>query len=410
MGLNALEQRLADRLAGQGEALLQDLHRHVAIPTGGNHRPGLEAYRDLLVARLADLGAEIDRIPGDSRPAWVDLPGQPPSAGLEPHPIVVARRAGSGPRVLIAGHLDTVHDPEGPFRDVTVAEDGRTATGPGVVDMKGGILVGVAALEALAAEGVDLAWTFMLNADEETGSFQSAARLGEQARVHDVGIALEPALADGSLAIERMGSGQFKVEVTGRSAHVGRAFAEGVSAVTALGCILVELAAMADPGNGMIVSVGPLVGGPVTNAVPDHAACWGNVRYATPEAGERLAAMIDGLATAPDAMPRVVVNRFWNRPAKPQTPAVRALAETARGAAEDLGQALPFASTGGVCDGNILQAAGLPTIDTLGVRGGNLHRPDEWIEIASLVERSQLLAVLLARVARGERSGKDTGV
>jgi glutamate carboxypeptidase len=95
----------------------------------------------------------------------------------------------------------------------------------------------------------------------------------------------------------------------------------------------------------------------------------------------------------------VEVRTSFNRPAKPATPETMKLAELARAAAEDLGQTLPFGKTGGVCDGNILQDAGLPTIDTLGVRGGGLHTPQEWIELASLVERCQLLAVLIARLS-----------
>ena len=115
---------------------------------------------------------------------------------------------------------------------------------------------------------------------------------------------------------------------------------------------------------------------------------------------DEIIAELDALATAEDAMPRVVVHRSFNRPAKPMLPETEALGLRARAAAEDLGQRLPFAKTGGVCDGNIMQDAGLPTIDTLGVRGGGLHTPSEWIELSSLVERCQLLAVLLHRLGQ----------
>ena len=96
-----------------------------------------------------------------------------------------------------------------------------------------------------------------------------------------------------------------------------------------------------------------------------------------------------------------MIRRDWNRPAKPATEAVLAFAEAGREAAGDLGQPLEFAATGGVCDGNLLQAEGLPTLDTLGVRGGNLHRTDEFVEVASLADRACLLAVLLGRIAGG---------
>src|SRR5262249_31187264 len=106
------------------------------------------------------------------------------------------------------------------------------------------------------------------------------------------------------------------------------------------------------------------------------------------------------LNTPPDVMPGVRVATSFNRPAKPLTPATRSLAEFAQAVAADLGQPLPFGTTGGVCDGNNLQSAGLPTIDTLGVRGGGLHTVQEWIDLPSLVDRCQLLAVLMRRLAR----------
>lgn len=419
--LTDLEQQLCDTIAARREEMIRTLADHVAIPTGMNNRMGLDLYRNRIADQLKQLGAAMTLVPGTPRPDWLQSPGGPSppqprdgdgasdndreQSSVEqsiPATLVAEHKSNAGTsRVLIAGHLDTVFDPEGGFREMTILDDGRIANGPGVVDMKGGVLITLVALETLAAHGIDLNWTLLLNSDEETGSFHSDAALRDAAAKHDIGIAVEPALADGSLAIERMGSGQFKIEVFGRSAHAGREFEKGVSAVTTLGEILVALGNMADVSKGMIVNVGPLQGGAVTNAVPDYAACWGNVRYATPEAGEQMAEMIESLATDDSAMPRVVVHRKWNRPAKPSTDAVARFADVIRATAEDLGQSLPFAKTGGVCDGNIMQAAGLPTLDTLGVRGGNLHRTDEFIELDSLVERAQLLAVLLARIADG---------
>ena len=271
--------------------------------------------------------------------------------------------------------------------------------------MKGGLVIALHALETLEAVGVRANWTVFLNADEETGTYHSDAALRGAAAEHDIGLALEPALAGGELAIERMGSGQFMLEARGRAAHVGRSFADGVSAVTALAERLVRIAELADVRAGRILSVGPLEGGSAANAVPERARAWGNARFATPEASTELQVALDDLATAHnecvDRRAAVRVRYSFNRPAKPRTPAVERLALAARAAAEDLGQPLPFASTGGVCDGNIMQDAGLPTIDTLGVRGGGLHTPQEWIELPSLVERCQLLAVLIARLATG---------
>lgn len=399
MSLTDLQQRVHDELASHGEVMLNELAAHVAIPTGKGHEPGLNQYRDALTARLAALTHSIDRIPGAARPAWIDVVPRPQTT--HPPGTVVARHHVSDalPRLLLAGHIDTVHDPSGAFRTLTLSPDGRTAVGPGAADMKGGILVALHAIEALHRCGAKINWTFLLNSDEETGSFHSDPALEAEAKRHDFGLALEPALPGGALAIERMGSGQFKIEVHGRSAHVGRDFASGISAVTRLGEIIAEIGSWPRPAEGVIINVGPLQGGSVTNAVADFAACWGNVRFADERAATELESKLLSLATPADVLPRVVVHHRWNRPAKPLIPATQQLADRAAAVARSLGQALPFTKTGGVCDGNILQHAGLPTIDTLGVRGGGLHTTDEWIEVASLVERSQLLAVLMLELS-----------
>jgi len=398
--LSPSEQAIRDAIAPRRDELIHDLGAHVAIPTGHNHTPGLDEYRAVVVARLQALGASVEKVPGEPRPEWMGA-----AKGAIPHTVILrseaAQRAAPGAmRILIAGHLDTVFPPDGDFTQMMCSVDGRTAKGPGVVDMKGGVLIAIAALEALHACGVEVAWTAMFNSDEETGSYHSDSALRAEAPKHDLGIAVEPALAGGELAIERYGSGQFIIEAHGRSAHVGREFEKGVSAVHALAKAIDKACDLADPAKQRIVSVGPLEGGKATNVVPDLARAWGNARYPTPEIGREIGEALDALATPEDAMPRVIVRRSFNRPAKPLIPATERLALAARDAAESLGQRLPFASTGGVCDGNILQDAGLPTVDTLGVRGGRLHTTEEWIELDSLVERATLLGVLLARLSR----------
>jgi len=432
--LTSLEQRLCQVIAARDGAMRADLARHVAIPTGHNHTAGLDEYRGLIVSRLEKLGARTEYVPGDPKPDWLTADDSDSasrkgdsSAGRTPPTAVCrmesppgSRRSPSGPlakgndfgdgaetgspRVLIAGHLDTVFDPRGPFLKLEVSSDGTRAVGPGVVDMKGGILIAVHALEALAECGVRGAqdrWTFLLNSDEETGSYHSERALRAEAARHDIGLAVEPALPDGSLAIERKGSGQFLIETFGRSAHAGRDFASGVSAVYALARTLVEVEKLNDLPRGITVNVGPLVGGKATNVVPDYAAARGNVRFPDAQACDELAARLDRLATPPGVVPGVRVRRSFNRPAKVATAPVRSLAQAAQEAAKDLGFELGLGSTGGVCDGNILQDAGLPTIDTLGVRGGGLHTHEEWIDLKSLVERSQLFGLLLLRAWEG---------
>ncbi len=396
-------------------ALLEDLRLHVGLPTGGNNTPALDETRERLTQRLRTLGAQLELVPGDPKPDW--LYGARPGAPAPP--TAICRKPGAGANgVLIAGHLDTVHDPSGDFRSLTIAPDSRRATGPGCVDMKGGLVIAVAALEAIEETGAAPkqsgeaagwgGWTVLLNSDEETGSYHSERAIHDEAASgkYAWGLALEPATEGGGLVIERGGAGQFLIEAHGKAAHVGRDFASGVSAVNALADAITRVARLSDPARGLIANIGPLQGGIATNVVPDLARAWGNVRFANVAGADTLAKQLDALATPPQsgvggapALPQVIVRRSFNRPAKPFTPATQRLADLARAAAQDLGQPLPFSRTAGVCDGNIMQGAGLPTIDTLGVRGGGLHTPEEWIDLPSLVERCQLLAVLLLRLA-----------
>jgi glutamate carboxypeptidase len=232
--------------------------------------------------------------------------------------------------------------------------------------------------------------------DEETGTFANDAALRAEAKAgYRAGLIFEPALPDGSLVIERPGSGQFVIEVEGKAAHVGRDFAKGVSAVTELARAILACDAIANVEQGRIVSVGPLEGGTATNVVPDRAVAWGNMRFMSDEAQRAIEA---GLRTIEkQGMPSVRVKSIINRPRKPATDAVKAMAQLAQQCASDLGQTMGLGTTGGVCDGNNLQAGGLPVIDTLGVRGGGLHTTSEWVEISSLVERAQLAALMMMR-------------
>lgn len=403
MRVDALESQMCIDLVRRDDAMRTELAKYVAIPTGQGNTPGLDEFRGVVGLRLHALGAMLETIPGDPKPAWLGESG----TATVPPTLVARGPAGNGPRVLISGHLDTVFNKDSSFRSLTIAPDGKRATGPGVVDMKGGILIALEALEALKRAGVALNWTVIFNSDEETGTYHSDRALRAEARRHDFGIALEPATppAQGSdawgLVTSRKGSGSFMVEVRGRTAHAGRDFEKGVSAVYGLARVLTTLEAMSDIKAGVTVNVGPVRCTQPANVVPDYAAAWGNVRYPDEPAAQGIKHALESLSRQGDALPGVQVSTTFNRPAKPEVPRSRSLAEFIRASASDLDQQLTFTSTGGVCDGNNLQAEGLPTIDTLGVRGGGLHTEQEWIDLSSLVERAQLLAVVLKRLQEG---------
>jgi glutamate carboxypeptidase len=397
MTLTSVEADIARRIRERQSAMEASLGEMVALPTGRDHAPGLEAMRGLLMRRLAALGAVVEEWPAGVRPDWIATDAPQPVAA----PTLVARRTEgrAGPTLLIAGHMDTVHDPHGAFQSLQRSANGR-ATGPGAADMKGGLEVALTALWAVETFAPSVRWIFIINADEESGSFRSADHLARVAAECDAGFIMEPALADGGLVVERPGSGQFMIEATGRAAHAGRDFASGVSAVTALAEAILQAARLTDLDRGRIVNVGPLRGGDATNIVADRAFAWGNFRCGDEAQGEVLRRQLAALERgAADQLPRIAVRQILNRPPKPCTDAVARLAEAAVRTAGDLGMPLRAGRTGGVSDGNLIQAAGVPCLDGLGVRGGNLHRVDEYVELESLTERAALLAILLLRTA-----------
>lgn len=397
-----------DASRARAAAILRDVETLVNIPTGPGSGDGLDKARALFAQRLGALGAELTLIPPQPREAW--LAGPNLHAVSTPPPVLVARkRAGAPNAVLLCGHLDTVHPASSNFHSFAIAADGLTATGPGAVDMKAGLLIALHALELLETHGLDLSWGFILNSDEETGSYHSAAAIEAQAAEgYAAGLVFEPAMHNGGLVVARPGSGQFMIECTGKGGHVGRDFRSCISAVTRLGECIIKVASFADPDHGAIVNIGPLQGGDATNIVPDYAAAWGNVRFEDETIGRLLGEKLDALTSVPGALPGTRVLRSFHRPAKPLTLGSAALAHLAQNTAVAIGQTLPFGTTGGVCDGNNLQRAGLATIDTLGSRGGGLHTTSEWIEIASLMERIELAATLMARIHAGELARGQT--
>lgn len=401
--LDAVERDLAARLVARQARMEAELAEFVSIPTGTGHEAGLARLRAIFRARLAALGAEISELAGDPRPAWIVQPGQ--SADAPPPPALRAVAAGGkGRPVLVTGHLDTVHDPFGAFQTLVRDANGR-AVGPGAIDMKGGLVIMIHALEVLADAGIAPAWTVLLNSDEETGSLHSQRAIRAEARAcaarGGLGLAMEPSLPDGSLVLERLGSATFRIECEGRAAHAGRDFAQGVSAVNALAGKILDAAKLVDLDAGTVVNIGPLEGAKATNIVADRARAWGNARFRDAAREDAVKQGLFALATAADApLPRTRVEYEPNRPAKPETPAVRALAEEVRAIGEALGEKVGFGKSGGVSDGNLMQAEGLPTLDTMGPRGGNLHRTDEYIELPSLAPRATALAIMLARASR----------
>ena len=342
---------------------------------------------------LTELDAAVEHRPAPSAMARLGAPdGTSTGAG-----IAVARFGSDDRRrLLLCTHLDTVH---AHWQGATWSETGSRVVGPGVADMKGGVLVVLLALRALRQAGIrDLSWTVVATTDEETGSWASRDALASLAPGHAAAFIPEPAMADGSIVVQRPGSARVSIEAFGRAAHAGRDAAQGISAVTALCEAVAAAARLADPPR-RIVNMAILRGGEATNIIPDRASAVGNIRWQTEADGEALMAGLSALGRGgPNDLPHVVIDLQVNRPVKERTEAVESLVRCMQDAAAVLGLRVGAGFTGGVSDGNIIQAAGVPTLDGMGVRGGNLHRHDEFAELDSLGERAALLALTMLRV------------
>ncbi|MBS0255013.1 MAG: hydrolase [Proteobacteria bacterium] len=380
------------------DALLAQVLDWAAVNSGTGNLAGLE--------RVGAMIAEVaERLPGEVTwhdPAPVDRIGadgasQPLANGRH---MVLSVRPGAERRVLLTGHMDTVFGPADPFQACRWL-DTATLNGPGTADMKGGIAVLLAGLAAFESTAPELGYDVLLNSDEETGSLSSAALIRDLAAGKLAALTYEPALPGGVMAGARPGSGNWSAVVRGRAAHAGRNPEDGRNALLAASDLALRLAALRRPG----LSVNParIDGGGPNNVVPDMAVLRFNMRPATPELAAEAEARLAGLVAEVAAAHEVAIHLHGGlgRPPKVLDPAAERLFALVGKAAADLGQPFARKDTGGVCDGNNIAACGVPVIDTMGVLGGAIHSPDEFLLVDSLAERARLTALTLYRLEHG---------
>lgn len=306
-------------------------------------------------------------------------------------------------RFLLTGHMDTVFPATDPFQHQTWLDE-VTLNGPGTADMKGGIAVILAALKAFESSPAapQTGYDVMINADEETGSLSSAPLIAALAKGKAAALTYEPsALPDGTLAGARAGSGNWSLTVRGRSAHAGRNPDDGRNALVAAAALAVGLKAL--HRDGLSVNPARIDGGSANNVVPDLAVLRFNIRPREVAMADlfavELAGLIARIETEHDV--RIHAHGGISRPPKP----VDARAEKLFGIVEEcsalLGAPITRIASGGVCDGNNIAACGVPVVDTMGVRGGAIHSPNEFMIVPSLEERAKLSALVLHRLATG---------
>lgn len=381
-----------------GAAMLAQVDRWSRINSGTRNLAGLAAMATELTDAFSPLGGDLRMIRPD--PVESVACGGKVSALDHGDHLHLVIRPDAPVQMLFTGHMDTVYPVDHRFQSLHYPGDG-TVNGPGVADMKGGLSTMLAALTAVerSALAPSIGYEVVINSDEETGSFSSAALIARAARGKAAAFTYEPALADGTLAGARGGTGNFSIVVRGRSAHAGRNPDDGRNAIVAASAIAVRLAEAKGPK--LAVNPARIDGGSPNNVVPDLAVLRVNFRPGTLEEIDRARAVIDAtVATVAEAHDvRIEVHGGFNRPPKPLDAGAERLFGLVRDAGADLGLTIGWRDTGGVCDGNNIAAAGVPVVDTMGVRGGAIHSEEEFLIVDSLAERAALSAVAILRIA-----------
>ncbi|MEJ5867577.1 2-dehydropantoate 2-reductase [Pseudokineococcus sp. 5B2Z-1] len=366
------------------EEALEDLRAYVEVETPSRDRVALDAGLEL-----------VER--------WLDQRLGPPPAparrvdGGEHGEVVVRDIAGSGdgPPVVLLAHYDTVW-PKGTIAGMPFSVHDGVVRGPGVFDMKSGLVQLVWAVLALRHLGLPHPrLRLLLNGDEEVGSPASRPVIEEEARSAREVLVLE-ASAGGALKTARKGVGLFEVHLTGIEGHAGLDPTAGASAISALARVITQVDAVTDLDAGTSLNVGVVAGGTGSNVTAGRA--WGrlDVRVTGADEQERVERALEALDPG-DPRVSLEVRGGWNRPVMERTPGGAALFERARGlAARELGLDLRETSVGGASDGNFASAAGAVVLDGLGAVGDGAHARHEHATTDGLVERTALLALLLA--------------
>ncbi len=395
--LSTIERDAVERAGA--EPMLRQVELWAEINSGSANLAGLDLMAGTLAESFSALPGEL-RLHDPEPVTAVDPDGTAREVELGKN-LHLKVRADAPVQLLLTGHMDTVYGADHAFQSLDWKDDGVLG-GPGVADMKGGLAVMLAALKAVEASPLAprIGYEVVINSDEEVGSPGSAALIAAAARGKRAALTYEPAaLPDGTLAGARPGSGNFSFVVSGRSAHAGRNPEDGRNAVVAAADLALRLTAARR--DGLSVNVARVDGGGPNNVVPDHAVLRVNLRPRTPELQAEAQAAIDTAVArvAAEHGVGIHVHGGFGRAPKPLTPAAEQLFGVVKQAGTDLGQAIRWQPSGGVCDGNNIAACGVPVVDTMGVRGGKIHSMEEYLIVESLAERAALSAVTILRLA-----------
>lgn len=377
---------LFNHFKARQQAILDSIRLLVERETTSREETRLNEIVGFVAAQLRDLGGEIELTPQ-------------PGYGTHLRARFDFGHDLTAPQILVIGHLDTVW-PVGtlermPFR---VTPEGA-AHGPGIFDMKSGIVLAIECLNAIKTLGLQTKRpvTLLLTCDEEIGSKTSRPLVEEEAKRAAAALVLEPPITGGVVKTGRKGIGVFNIHAIGKAAHAGLDPRKGINAIVELSHQVVRLAEMNDHERGVTISVGVMNGGTALNVVPAEATAKADVRFWTPEDGERIVSEIRGLKPVLDGA-QLEITGGINRPPMPRSEKNVALYEHARELAAEIGFDLQDGVVGGGSDGNFTAALGVPTLDGLGVDGAGAHADHEHIIVSDIPRRAMLLARLMQTV------------
>ncbi|WP_028389515.1 hydrolase [Legionella fairfieldensis] len=395
-------QELLFSLDHHKHTMVEQLHQFCEINSGTENLAGLARLKQVLIEAFTPVADDIQ------------IKSLPPVPTMNMHgdtlfqhcgeALFIRKRPALKRRILLCGHMDTVYDVNHPFQTLNYIND-NCINGPGVADMKGGLIVLLHALSNFENTpfAKELGWDVFINPDEEIGSPASGSILNTIAPYYKTALVYEPAMtAQGAFAKNRRGSGKLTLIATGKASHVGRAFNEGRNAICYLAEAITTIHALNQHNNGITINVGKIAGGEALNMVPDKAVAQMDIRITNPEdehwVKQQLNHIIQNMAREGY---NLTVHGQFGRPVKRISLATERLFKRIQQAGNQLGLTLDWQDSGGCCDGNNLAHSGLAVIDTLGVRGGDIHSSNEFILLDSLIERVALSTLLLVDLAQG---------
>ncbi len=403
ISLTSSENNLVEKVDNHAADMVSTVETWSAQNSGSYNRGGLMAMRSLLSKRFSALPGDVTEVnlPDGKH---VAANGEIETITYEPA-LQLSVRPDAPVQLVLTGHYDTVFPEDFHFQK-PVRIDDETINGPGTADMKAGLMVMFTALETLERcdKAANIGYSVLMSPDEEIGSPGSSAILAQLGKHSHVGLTYEPALADGSMAGARKGSGNFSLVIKGRAAHAGREHHIGRNAIAAMAEFIGGIEALNGQRDGVTFNIAKVDGGGAFNIVPALAIGRFNVRMKETEDMPWIQGELDRLVAGLNLKEGIHAHMHggFTRPPKPMAPANAQVFEWVKQAGGLLGQDIKWSPSGGVCEGNNLWASGCPNVDTLGVRGGDIHSDREFMKISSLVERARLSSVILMKLASGE--------